>query len=250
MSALPQEKPLPCQAFDDDPQVLAEVLREGVNLAVWTRRLSPALRDFAAAMVRNRPGLALSQTLEMEEERLPVLDGLLDAQQLPGQTDFLDDLGWLVEAFSCLTGARRIGLRLRVLDKPMCPRFHVDHVPLRLVTTYQGAASEWLDESGLDRRLLGGAFWINRCARVSTSTTCRCGWSPPTRAPPANGWTSPAWTVGCLAERRPKLSTNSLSTACPRATWRCSRANAGRVTKVPGWCIARRERSLGWRACC
>lgn len=206
MSALPQEKPLPRQAFDDDPQVLAEVLREGVNLAVWTRRLSPALRDFAAALVRNRPGLALSQTLEMEEERLPVLDGLLDAQQLPGQTDFLDDLGWLVEAFSCLTGARRIGLRLRVLDKPMCPRFHVDHVPLRLVTTYQGAASEWLDESGLD--------------------------------------------VGCLAERRPKLSTNSLSTACPRATWRCSRANAGRVTKVPGWCIARRERSLGWRACC
>ncbi|MCB2572738.1 DUF1826 domain-containing protein, partial [Listeria monocytogenes] len=25
------------------------------------------------------------------------------------------------------------------------------------VTTYQGAASEWLDEYGLDRRLLGGA---------------------------------------------------------------------------------------------
>ncbi|EKA36500.1 DUF1826 domain-containing protein, partial [Pseudomonas aeruginosa] len=50
MSALPQEKPLPRQAFDDDPQVLAEVLREGVNLAVWTRRLSPALRDFAAAL--------------------------------------------------------------------------------------------------------------------------------------------------------------------------------------------------------
>lgn len=108
MSALPQESPLPRQAFGEDPQVLAEVLRDGVNLAVW-------------------------------------------------KADFLDDLGWLVEAFFCLTGARRIGLRLRVLDKPMCPRFHVDHVPLRLVTTYQGAASEWLDESGLDRRLLGGA---------------------------------------------------------------------------------------------
>ena len=157
MSVLPQESPLPRQAFGEAPQVLAEVLRDGVNLAVWTRRLNPALRDFAAALVRNRPGLALSQTLEMEEERLPALDGLLDAQQLPGQADFLDDLGWLVEAFFCLTGARRIGLRLRVLAKPMCPRFHVDHVPLRLVTTYQGAASEWLDESGLDRRLLGGA---------------------------------------------------------------------------------------------
>lgn len=99
MSALPQESPLPRQTFGEDPQVLAEVLRDGVNLAVWTRRLNPALRDFAAALVRNRPGLALSQTLEMEEERLPALDGLLDAQQLPGQADFLDDLGWLVEAF-------------------------------------------------------------------------------------------------------------------------------------------------------
>ncbi|HBP5739521.1 TPA: DUF1826 domain-containing protein [Pseudomonas aeruginosa] len=156
MSALPQEKPLPRQAFDDDPQVLAEVLRDGVNLAVWTRRLSPALRDFAAALVRNRPGLALSLTLEMEGERAPAWNELLGTPELPGQADFLDDLGWLVEAFACLTGAQRIGLHLRALDKPMCPRFHVDHVPLRLVTTYQGVASEWLDEPALDRRLLGG----------------------------------------------------------------------------------------------
>ena len=47
MSVLPQESPLPRQAFGEDPQVLAEVLRDGVNLAVWTRRLNPALRDFA-----------------------------------------------------------------------------------------------------------------------------------------------------------------------------------------------------------
>lgn len=45
MSVLPQESPLPRQAFGEDPQVLAEVLRDGVNLAVWTRRLNPALRD-------------------------------------------------------------------------------------------------------------------------------------------------------------------------------------------------------------
>lgn len=157
MSALPQHRQMPRQVFDDDPQVLSEVLREGVNLAVWTRRLSPALRDFAAVLVRSQPTLALSLTLEMREDRLPTWEALRGIRDLPGQADFLDDLGWLVEAFACLTGAQRIGLRLRALDTPMCPRFHVDHVPLRLVTTYQGAASEWLDESGVDRRLLGGA---------------------------------------------------------------------------------------------
>lgn len=83
MSALPQEKPWPRQAFDDDPQVLAEVLRDGVNLAVWTRRLSPALRNFAAALVRDQPGLALSLTLEMEGERAPAWNELLGTPELP-----------------------------------------------------------------------------------------------------------------------------------------------------------------------
>lgn len=51
--------------------------------------------------------------------------------------------------------ARRIGLRLRLLNKAMCPRFHVDHVPLRLITTYAGAGSEWLREGVMARRRLG-----------------------------------------------------------------------------------------------
>ena len=39
----------------------------------------------------------------------------------------------------------------------MCPRFHVDHVPLRLISTYAGVASEWLEVGGMDRRRLGEA---------------------------------------------------------------------------------------------
>jgi hypothetical protein len=56
-----------------------------------------------------------------------------------------------------LLGARRIGLRLRVLDKAMCPRFHVDHVPVRLITTYAGVGSQWLKEGAMDRQQLGQA---------------------------------------------------------------------------------------------
>ena len=60
-----------------------------------------------------------------------------------------------MSAFACLIEARRVGLRLRVLDKAMCPRFHVDHVPLRLITTYAGAGSEWLREDAMPRHRLG-----------------------------------------------------------------------------------------------
>lgn len=148
---------MPRQTLDEDPQMLAEALHDGVNLVVWTCRLNPALRDSAATLVRNRPRLALNQTLEMEEGRPSALGGLLDVRQLPGQADFLDSLGWLVEALFCLTGARRIGPRLRALGEPICPRFHVGHVSPRLVATCQGAVSERLNEFGLDRRSLGEA---------------------------------------------------------------------------------------------
>jgi hypothetical protein len=39
----------------------------------------------------------------------------------------------------------------------MCPRFHVDHVPVRLITTYAGIGSQWLREGVMDRRQLGQA---------------------------------------------------------------------------------------------
>ena len=133
------------------------MLREGVNLAVWIRRLSPALRDSRRRPGAQPAGTGAEPTLEMEEER--PADGLLDAQQLPGQTDFLDDLGWLVEAFSCLTGARRIGLRLRVLDKPMCPRF--PRRPRAPAAGWspptRGAASEWPGRVGWTVGFLAGA---------------------------------------------------------------------------------------------
>ena len=66
-------------------------------------------------------------------------------------------MSWLVSAFACLLGAKRIGVRLRLLDKAMCPRFHVDHVPVRLITTYAGIGSQWLREGVMDRRQLSQA---------------------------------------------------------------------------------------------
>jgi len=37
----------------------------------------------------------------------------------------------------------------------MCPKFHVDRVPCRLVTTYSGTATQWLPHQSVDRTKLG-----------------------------------------------------------------------------------------------
>jgi hypothetical protein len=135
------------QVFGETPQVLTDVLQDGVNLAVWRRRLPPQLEDFAALAVSLGQPMADQRVIDVDEQHMPVLTGLLrEAADLHGYEAFVADVAWLVAAYTCLVGARRVGLRLRVMAGPMCPRFHVDNVPLRLLTAYAGPGSEWLRE--------------------------------------------------------------------------------------------------------
>ena len=143
------------QVFSDTPQVMTEILNEGVNLAVWRRQLPAHVQDFAALALSLGQTMADERVVEVDERSPPALPQLLPATaDLEGYEGFAADVAWLVSAFTCLLGARRIGLRLRVLDGAMCPRFHVDHVPVRLLTTYGGAGSEWLEEGLIDRTRL------------------------------------------------------------------------------------------------
>ncbi|MEB6588239.1 DUF1826 domain-containing protein [Pseudomonas asiatica] len=140
------------QVFGETPQVLTEVLQDGVNLAVWRRRLPAQLEDFAELVVSLGQPLADQRVIDVDEQQMPVLTDLLrEAADLHGYEAFVADVAWLVAAYTCLVGARRVGLRLRVLAGPMCPRFHVDNVPLRLLTTYAGPGSEWLQEQASPR---------------------------------------------------------------------------------------------------
>jgi hypothetical protein len=141
------------------PQVLARILDDDVNLAVWQRQLPAHIADFGQLVLALNEPLAESLSLEMaNEDSEPNLYGLASGlRDLQGYEGFITDVSWLVSAFSCLLGAKRIGLRLRLLDKAMCPRFHVDHVPVRLITTYAGVGSEWLEEGAMDRRQLSRA---------------------------------------------------------------------------------------------
>ncbi|MHC8329829.1 DUF1826 domain-containing protein [Pseudomonas sp. LB1P83] len=145
------------QVLGDMPQTLTRILDDGVNLAVWRRKLPAHIDDFGRLLLSLNEPLAESLVLELSsDEAEPNLQGLASGfSDLEGYAGFIADVSWLVSAFACLLGAKRIGLRVRVLDKAMCPRFHVDHVPVRLITTYSGIGSQWLKEGVMDRRQLG-----------------------------------------------------------------------------------------------
>jgi hypothetical protein len=153
----PREAPRQVQGAS--PQVLAEILATEVNLAVYERQLSVEVEQFVMSLLALGQPLAESLSIDWDEDVAPaaVLRLACGYQHLPGHAVFLADINWLLGAYACLLGAKRIGLRLRILEQAMCPRFHVDHVPVRLITSYAGAGSQWLREDAMLRASLANA---------------------------------------------------------------------------------------------
>lgn len=81
------------------------------------------------------------------------------SEELAGLGRLAKDVQFWIEVLTELTDCERVGVRLARVDAAMCPRFHVDHVTLRLVTTYVGPGTEFVANGHTDRRHLGhGAF--------------------------------------------------------------------------------------------
>mgnify|MGYP006100117183 CR=1 FL=1 len=135
-----------------NPEVLTDIYHEDVNIVVWQRQLENKLTRAVNYFLVDNKKLA-SVLVLTPENCLEVLSDKFD--QLQGIKPLLVDITLLVEMYCCLFELKQVGLRLTILDRPMCPRFHVDRIPCRLVTTYQGEATQWLNNNVIDRSKLG-----------------------------------------------------------------------------------------------
>ncbi|MCV6614117.1 MAG: DUF1826 domain-containing protein [Cellvibrionaceae bacterium] len=131
--------------------VLTQIYDDAINLAIWQRQLGPAVRAASnellnATKVQCRATLSSGKIAAYLSASLPTT---------PHRQALIDDICLVAEMFSYLFGLDQIGLRLSSLEVAMCPKFHVDRVPCRLVTSYAGTGTEWVGDQGLDRSKLG-----------------------------------------------------------------------------------------------
>lgn len=138
-------------AIGQSIQALAEIYRDDVNISVWRRSPSTELARAASSFLDARPQFELTQ-LVSPDNITSVLEATAN-NAMPAA--LLNDIAELVSMFCCLFDQERAGLRLAVLNRAMCPRFHVDRVVCRLISTYHGAATEWLAHETVDRSKLG-----------------------------------------------------------------------------------------------
>jgi hypothetical protein len=126
------------EIFDPDPQV-----------CVWQRDTIPDVSAYLSEL-DHTGRLQAMETLKADERprlaRLPAGPG-----QVSGRDALIDDIAFLKEILCELLGCPAVGLRIARLTHAMCPGWHIDRVGLRLICTYRGPGTQWLDNQAVDR---------------------------------------------------------------------------------------------------
>jgi hypothetical protein len=135
---------------------LVTLYEKEVQIVIWRRSIDEQVASFAANVLRRDENLRILEEVAVADlDRFELLPPRLKALDAAGAAAFGDDLRMLCRIAADLLGATHLGLRLLRLTSAMCPRFHTDYVGARLLTTYAGVGTEWLEEASVDRRFLG-----------------------------------------------------------------------------------------------
>lgn len=138
-------------AAGNSHEILTDIYHDNINIAVWQRDLTKELSDAANSVLEENPKLNLTVCSKPQQTYSTIKSEL-------GKTEhshiISEDIALLVDMFCFLFDIDKAGIRLTALEKAMCPKFHVDRVPCRLVTTYQGATTQWLPNEVADRSKL------------------------------------------------------------------------------------------------
>jgi Protein of unknown function (DUF1826) len=128
---------------------LTQILRPEINLAVWQRDVPSAISTWLS---RFRGEDLLTQShdfdrpLRIEDVAATLLSELRvnDPAAERGVAALAHDAKELAQFFAQLSGSSSVRLRLDWITEQQCPCIHADRVPMRLLCTYRGPATEWI----------------------------------------------------------------------------------------------------------
>ena len=137
------------QVISDRLGDFAAIYDEDVEVVSVTRPQASTCEALARRLIGSRqaPQLRWVQPADDPEAPASELPATIDADVRSG---LIDQVAEASEMLGELVDCKRVGVRLETLSAPMCPRFHADHIPCRLLITLSGAGTEWIPNSDVD----------------------------------------------------------------------------------------------------
>lgn len=170
-SAVPEHN----AAYVSEALELKSIQSPYVNLAVWRRPVDAVMQPVIHWLAK--------EPFEIEHE----IDVRDVSQTLQGhlsvptefdvsRTHLIKDIQELANLFSKHASTSSIRLIIEALHRVPCPKFHQDNVTLRLVCTYTGTGTEWLENSNVNSHpdCCGGSIVLDE-ARIKNLNAFEVG---------------------------------------------------------------------------
>lgn len=120
-----------------------------INLAVWQRTTDPAMLPVIHWLSREPFELAYKLDVDDISQSLHRhIDTPIEYEQ--SRYRLIADIQRLAVLFGKYADTDHIRLTLESVDTVPCPKFHQDNIPLRLICTYTGAGTQWLENSNVN----------------------------------------------------------------------------------------------------
>ncbi|MEM8917237.1 MAG: DUF1826 domain-containing protein [Pseudomonadota bacterium] len=134
--------------ISDRIRSLYDISASDCSLAVWQRELPVDVTDLLDGDPED-----LRITVSSHDPEAPLRDALDKCGFPQGDTrqELVEDMLTLCQLFRDLTACPSIEVRLEVVTGDSCWKFHCDYVEMRLITTYHGRGTQWLDQRNADR---------------------------------------------------------------------------------------------------
>lgn len=124
----------------NSPMVFSEIFSPQTSVAYWQRPNNKVIQGYFVNAAKSL-SLGLRSVYSASYVSAELATALPDGI---GKEQAIGDIQLLVDMLTCLFDCDHVGLRLTAVNKAMCPRLHVDNIPVRLITTYCGAGTQWL----------------------------------------------------------------------------------------------------------
>ncbi|XUU61549.1 DUF1826 domain-containing protein [Erythrobacter sp. HA6-11] len=135
------------------PDVFADVLTPECNLAIWER---PVLPD-AGSILNGAPrDIRLVTKLDVLSARFAKELDNANFTRTAARDAFAADVEYLAEEYCALLELNELEVRVELVTTNSCRKWHADYVKARLITTYIGTGTQWLDAEQAHRVKEGG----------------------------------------------------------------------------------------------
>ena len=130
---------------------LAQIQSPHRNLVILERTLSPELLHFLSLLQKETQVPVIQETIPVHRLKRTLKNYLQQFQELDirGYQQLIEDIYQLAWQFSELVQRPNVKIYFAKIENSMCRLFHTDANELRLLCTYWGAGTQWVDNNNI-----------------------------------------------------------------------------------------------------